>query len=142
MSKKITVPLNLINLHDEGFHLLIAIKVFNKDPEWAVLDTGASRTVFDKNYLTEHMPELADGEESEATTLFTTASTVQAVIPKIKIGSLKISNYQTVALDLETVNMAYKDLGHPKVIAILGSDLLLKHQSKIDYKKLKIYLSK
>jgi hypothetical protein len=142
MKRRITVPLTLINLQDDGFHLLVEIIVFNKTSEWAVLDTGASRTVFDKNYLLEHLPELADEEESQATTLFSTSSTIQALIPKLKIGTLKILAYQAVALDLETVNAAYTEMGHPKIIAILGSDLLLKYQAKIDYKKQKMFLSR
>jgi hypothetical protein len=142
MKRQISVPLTLINLQDDGFHLLVEIVVFNKAKEWVVLDTGASRTVFDKNYLLEHLTELADEEESHATTLFTTSSTIQALIPKLKIGTLKIKDYQAVALDLETVNAAYEEMGHPKIIAILGSDLLLKYQAKIDYKKLKMFLSR
>jgi hypothetical protein len=142
MKRQITIPLTLINLQDDGFHLLVEIVVFNKKSEWAVLDTGASRTVFDKNYLMEYLPQLADEEESHATTLFSTSSTIQALIPRLKIGTLKVIEYHAVALDLETVNAAYTEMGHPKIVAILGSDLLLKYQAKIDYKKQKMFLSR
>ena len=45
--KSISIPLKLINLQDDGFHLLVEIIVF-KEKHFAVLDTGASRSVFDK----------------------------------------------------------------------------------------------
>jgi len=142
MKKRVSIPLTLINLQDDGFHLLVEIIVFDKISQWAVIDTGASRSVFDKNYLTENIPELSSAEETHATTLFTTSTTIQALIPRIKVGGLTIKNYQAVALDLEAVNDAYAQMGHPKIVAILGSDLLLKHSGKIDYRKLKMSLSK
>lgn len=137
--RAISVPLILINLQDDGFHLLVEIVVFGLKL-FAVLDTGASRSVFDKTFIKTHLPELADHEESEATTLFTTSSTFQAIIPKIKIGKLKLTQYHAVALDLETVNQAYQGLGHPPVIGIIGSDVLLKYHAVINYKKLKLSL--
>ena len=109
---------------------------------FAVVDTGASRSVFDKTFVKEHLKELEHSEETQATTLFSTSSTLQAVIPAIKIGSLVLKDYETVALDLETVNQAYENLGHPPIIGIIGSDLLLKYQAVINYKKMKLYLYK
>lgn len=132
-----SVPLILINLQDDGFHLLVEIVVFGQKL-LAVVDTGASRSVFDKTFIETHIKGLESTEETHATTLFTTSSTLQATIPKIKIGRLVIREYETVALDLEAVNQAYEGLGHPPICAIIGGDLLLKHQATIDYKKLKI----
>src|SRR5688500_5436546 len=131
--RPISIPLILISLQDDGFHLLVEIVVFGQKL-FAVVDTGASRSVFDKTFVKEHLKELEHSEETQATTLFSTSSTLQAVIPAIKIGSLVLKDYETVALDLETVNQAYENLGHPPIIGIIGSDLLLKYQAVINYK--------
>ncbi|WP_214228552.1 retropepsin-like aspartic protease [Pedobacter sp. B4-66] len=139
--RPISIPLILISLQDDGFHLLVEIVVFGQKL-FAVVDTGASRSVFDKTFLKDHLKELEHSEETQATTLFSTSSTLQAVIPAIKIGSLALKNYETVALDLEAVNQAYEGLGHPPIIGIIGSDLLLKYQAVINYKKMKLYLYK
>jgi len=137
--RPISIPLILISLQDDGFHLLVEIVVFGQKL-FAVVDTGASRSVFDKTFVKEHLKELEHSEETQATTLFSTSSTLQAIIPAIKIGSLVLKDYETVALDLETVNQAYENLGHPPIIGIIGSDLLLKYQAVINYKKMKLYL--
>ena len=137
--RTISVPLTLINLQDDGFHLLVEIVVFGQKL-LAVVDTGASRSVFDKSFIETHVKDLDSTEETHATTLFTTSSTLQATIPKIKIGSLILKNYEGVALDLEAVNQAYQGLGHPPISAIIGGDLLLKHHALISYKKMKLYL--
>ncbi|MEQ7799083.1 retropepsin-like aspartic protease [Pedobacter sp. ASV1-7] len=139
--RTISVPLTLINLQDDGFHLLVEIVVFGQTI-LAVVDTGASRTVFDKTFIETHITDLKKNEEEvHATTLFTTSSTLQATIPKLKIGSLIIKDYESVALDLEAVNQAYEGLGHGPIAAILGGDLLLKYNAVINYKKMKLKMT-
>lgn len=138
--RTITVPLTLINLNEDGFHLLVEIAVFGKK-NYAVVDTGASRSVFDKNYIEVNSDEFTSEDDTSATTLFATSSTIQAILPKLRIGKLTIKNYPAVALDLQSVNEAYAQMGHPKIIAILGSDIFYKYQAKINFKKLKIYFS-
>lgn len=139
--RTISVPLILINLNDDGFHLLVEVTVFGSK-YWAVVDTGASRSVFDKSFIIQNSEDNLVAEENSATTLFTTSTTIQAFVPKLKIGKLVLKNYPAVALDLETVNEAYVQMGHPRIIAILGSDIFQLYQAKINYKKLKIYFSK
>jgi predicted aspartyl protease len=136
--RTISVPIILINLQDDGFHLLVEIVVFGQKL-LAVVDTGASRSVFDKRLLMANIEDLDHSEETQATTLFTTSSTVQAVIPKLKIGRLQVKEYHAIGLDLDSVNETYEFLGHPRIIAILGSDLLHKYQATISFKKLKMY---
>ena len=134
-----SVPLILINLQDDGFHLLVEIVVFGQKL-LAVVDTGASRSVFDKSFIESNIKGLEHTEETHATTLFTTSSTLQASIPKIKIGSLILKDYEAVALDLNAVNQAYEGLGHPNIMAIIGGDLLLKYHATINYRKMKLFL--
>src|SRR5690606_26653416 len=99
-----SVPLTLINLQDDGFHLLVEIVVFGQR-HFAVVDTGASRTVFDQHLVKTHIPESDWSGETEATTLFSTSSSIQTLIPQIGIGlGIKISGYEAVCLDLLSVN--------------------------------------
>jgi len=135
--RTITVPLKLINLQDDGFHLLVEIVVFGTK-SLAVVDTGASRTVFDKTLLEQHI-DVENVQESQATTLFSTTNTIQAVVPELKIGRLRIKEYFAVALDLEAVNQTYESLGHSPITAILGSDIFLKYNAIVNYKKLRLY---
>lgn len=138
--RTISVPLTLINLNDDGFHLLVEITAYGTK-HLAVVDTGASRSVFDRGFIERNSTDVTTAEDTSATTLFSTSATIQAVIPKLKIGKLLIKNYHAVALDLETVNEAYELLGHPRIIAIIGSDIFYSHQAKINYKKLTIFFS-
>lgn len=140
--KSISIPLKLINLQDDGFHLLVEVVVF-KEKHFAVLDTGASRSVFDKLLIERHLAEtLHVSEEINAATLFTTTTTIQATIPEVKIGPLKIKNYETVAFDLQSVTETYQQFGHPPIIGIIGGDILMRYKAVINYKKLVLRLYK
>ncbi|NTE00522.1 hypothetical protein G6M26_23525 [Agrobacterium tumefaciens] len=140
--KSISIPLKLINLQDDGFHLLVEIIVFN-EIHFAVLDTGASRSVFDKAIIEKHLSEtLQVSEEINAATLFTTTTTIQATIPEVKIGSLKIKNYETVAFDLQSVSETYQQFGHPPIVGIIGGDILMRYKAAIHYSKLLMRLYK
>ena len=98
--RTIAVPLTLINLNDDGFHLLVEIVVYGQK-YWAVVDTGASRSVFDKNFIEKYSDDVVIPEDTNATTLFTTSTTIQTIIPRLKIGKLNIKSYHAVALDLD-----------------------------------------
>ncbi|MDQ8054214.1 MAG: aspartyl protease family protein [Pedobacter sp.] len=129
-----TVPLKIINLQDDGFHLLVEIVVFGESA-YAVVDTGASRSVFDKTLMGRHIEELIENEENQAATIFSTSTTLHGTIPKLKIGKLTLKNYAAVALDLQSVIDTYLQLGHPPIAAIIGGDILMNFKAKIDYRK-------
>ena len=139
--RTITVPLKLINLQDDGFHLLVEIVVFG-ETLFAVLDTGASRSVFDKALMEKHVNEISVSEETQAATIFSTAETLQGVIPNLKIGDLTLKNYEAVALDLQSVTDTYLTMGHPAIAAIIGGDILMEYKAKIDYDRLVLRLYK
>ncbi|MBB4108014.1 aspartyl protease family protein [Pedobacter zeae] len=140
--KAISIPLKLINLQDDGFHLLMEVVVF-KEQHLAVLDTGASRTVFDKSLIEEYLSEsMQVSDEINAATLFTTTTTIQATLPLLKIGTLKIRDYETVAFDLQSVSDTYQQFGHPPIKGIIGGDILMQYKAVIDYKKLQLRLYK
>lgn len=139
--RTVTVPLTLINLNDDGFHLMVEIVVFGAKCI-AVVDTGASRSVFDRGFVERNVKNIIESEEpASATTLFTTSETIQAIIPKLKIGKLIIKKYNAVALDLDAVNESYMMMGHPRIEAILGSDIFFDYHAKINYKKLRLTFS-
>jgi hypothetical protein len=45
-------------------------------------------------------------------------------------------------LDLSTINIAYRQLGHSDVLGVLGGDILMKYKAVIDYRKQELKLSK
>jgi hypothetical protein len=137
------VPLELINLNDDGFHLLVEVVVFGQSFH-AVLDTGASKTVFDKGTVEKHMMDgVLLASDKLSTGLGTnTMESHTIILPILKIGKLKLKNFEAAVLDLSTINQAYSTLNLPPVIGVLGGDILYSHKAIINYKKLRLKLVK
>lgn len=139
----IHVPLQIIDLAEDGYHPLIDIVIFGK-PYKVVLDTGASKTAFDKDILLE-ANEYASINTSEklSTGLGTnTMASSTATIQYMSIGKLKIPEFEVAVLDLSTINIAYAQLGHPRVLGVLGGDILMEYEAVIDYGKRSISFKK
>ena len=130
----ITVPLQIIDLHQDGYHPLVSVSVFGK-AFTLVLDTGASKTAFDQETLSAEginvtaSDSLSTGLGTNSMTSFTT------VLSDLYIGELKVSEFEVAVLDLSTRNIAYRQLNHPEVLGVLGGDVLMKYKAVIDYGK-------
>ena len=129
-----TIPLQIIDLHDDGFHPLLEIILFGK-AFIVVLDTGASKTAFDRSMLFE-ANETTDILASDrlSTGLGTNSmESFTAIISGMFIGSLPITDFEVAVLDLSTINIAYSQMGHPQVLGVLGGDILMRYKAVIDY---------
>ncbi|SDT46078.1 Aspartyl protease [Mucilaginibacter mallensis] len=133
---RFSVPLHIIDLHEDGFHPLLDITVFGKLFK-VVLDTGASKTAFDKNLLLEaNEIALLNASDKLSTGLGTnTMESFTATIYDMRIGKLKIPEFDVAVLDLSTINIAYEQMGHPEVLGVIGGDILMQYKAVIDYGK-------
>ena len=59
----INIPLKAISIDEEGFHLYVKIKINGKSANM-LLDTGASKTVFDINRISHFLKNKTDSFES------------------------------------------------------------------------------
>lgn len=130
------IPFKVLDIAGEGFHLLIKILI-NKKVAKVIIDTGASKTVFDNQRIKKYVGKKTfEKHDSLSTGLGTSTMTSELVsIKKIKIGELEIVNYKTILLDLSHVNNSYEQIKLKPVDGVLGSDLLLKYSAVIDYDK-------
>ena len=134
-----TISLEILNLHSDGFHLLVEVVVFGK-PFKAVLDTGASRTVLDKTTVEEYIDEEALLASDKLSTGLGTNSMEShtLTIPELQIGELKIENFETAVLDLSMINTAYESLEVGPIIGVIGGDILMKYKAVISYSSLSL----
>jgi hypothetical protein len=140
-----TIPFKILNIDNEGFHLLIKLRI-NRKIAKLIIDTGASKTVFDKGRIEQFVPERNfDVHDKMSSGLGTNTMQSQTTrIKKMTIGEIEILDYKAVLLDLSHVNQSYQQIGLPTVDGVLGSDILLQYHAVIDYEKkiLKLKYSK
>ncbi len=132
---KQSIPIRILKLED-GFHLLINIRVNGKSARM-LIDTGASKSVFDKERIRKYVStDIFEQHDKLSTGLGTsTMKSHLAVVDKISLGKIEIKNYKTVVIDLSHVNVAYAQLKQKPIDGVLGSDILKKHKAVIDYGK-------
>ena len=138
----IEVPINIISIKGDGFHI-IAEGLINGKSARFVVDTGASRTVFDKERILDYIdnPEFNEKEGLSAGIGGTDISSFIFKLEELSFGELSVKDYQAVAMDLSNVNNSYAMLNIPPVDGVLGGDLLYKHKAVISYKLKKMRLT-
>jgi hypothetical protein len=128
------IPLTVLKLEDDGFHLLVEVVVFNQRFN-AVLDTGASKTVFDKTIIEQYANhEHILLSEHLSTGLGTnTMESYTLLLPELKLGELILNDYKVAILDLSSINKAYEMLKLEPILGVIGGDLLKKYKAIINY---------
>ena len=111
MIHKTILPIELLFIEDAGFHLLIKAKVNGKTAT-LLIDTGASKTVFDKGRILRFTDEKDFlSLEKLSTGLGTSKMKTQStVLKKFQLGKFLLSNFETMVIDLSHVNLTYAEL--------------------------------
>ena len=142
MRRYIEVPLQLLDIEEEGFHVMVKGTIHGKEANF-LIDTGASRSVFDPKTISTFIENL-EFEKKEGMTAGVGSSDLESStfhIDAFSIGDLEINDYEAVALDLENIHEMYGKLGLPHIDGILGGDLLKKYKAVINYRSKKLRLT-
>ena len=142
MRRYIEVPLQLLDIEGEGFHIMAKGMIHGKEANF-LIDTGASRSVFDPKNITNFIDNI-QFEKKEGLTAGVGSSDLESATFKIdtfSLGALEITNYEAVALDLENIHEMYDKLHLPHIDGIIGGDLLKKYKAVINYRNKKLRLT-
>ena len=142
MRRYIEVPLQLLDIEGEGFHIMVKGMIHGKEANF-LIDTGASRSVFDPKTISNFIDDI-QFEKKEGLTAGVGSSDLESATFKIdtfSLGALEITNYEAVALDLENIHEMYDKLHLPHIDGIIGGDLLKKYKAVINYRNKKLRLT-
>ena len=142
MRRYIEIPLQLLDIEGEGFHIMVKGMIHGKEANF-LIDTGASRSVFDPNTISTFIDDL-EFEKKEGMTAGVGSSDLESAtfwIDVFSIGGLEIVDYEAVALDLENIHEMYDKLGLPRIDGIIGGDLLKRYKAIVNYKSKKLRLT-
>lgn len=129
------IPLQIIELEHENYHILIEGFFEDGTPSCWIIDTGASKTVLDKNLSSYY--ELLDSDDMED---FQSAGINQGMMETsvgklncLCFGDLKITGQKVALIDLNHVNEIYGKYTSFRIAGLLGGDILMQYQCRIDY---------
>src|SRR6186713_1633185 len=139
---KTLIPLHIKTIEEGNYHVFVRIKV-GRYASNLLLDTGASKTVFDHEAILRFIRDKDIKEyESESVGLGSSGiKTEVAVIKNVRLGEIKLKEFEVAVLNLSHVNVTYKQLKIDPIDGVLGSDFLMKYNAIINYKKSELQLS-
>ena len=142
MRRYTEIPIQLLDIEGEGFHIMVKGTIHGKEATF-LIDTGASRSVFDPKTISSFIDGLTF-EKKEGMTAGVGSSDLESATFRIDVfslGDMEIFDYEAVALDLENIHEMYGKLGLPHIDGILGGDLLKRHKAVINYRNKKMRLT-
>jgi hypothetical protein len=140
--KKIEIPLKLVELENENYHILLEMRFSDNEPQMWVIDTGASKTVFDINlrdYYKEVDTPLTEIESMGIGDI--RIETKSGIINEMKLGEVTLHDLYVALIDLSQINVLYHQYTNEKISGLIGSDFLYRYNATIDFKKLIITLT-
>jgi hypothetical protein len=134
--KSVKVPIRVLSIEGDGFHLQMKVKINGKNAN-CIIDTGASKTVFDSERIKRFLKrEVVHENERLSTGLGTSSMQSQVVvIERLDLSGFTIYHLPCIMLDLGHVNQTYSSIGLEPIDGVIGSDILHNSQAVIDYGK-------
>ena len=137
------LPIHLLDIEGDGFHVMVKGKINGMEANF-IIDTGASRSVFDPTVITRFV-ENPQFKKKPGITAGVGGSDLDSstfIIDTLSFGDIEIHDYEAVALDLENIHETYQKLKLPTIDGIIGSDLLYRLKATLNYRLRKIRLTK
>jgi predicted aspartyl protease len=130
------VDISIEEIDKKNYHLFIEIKV-QKVPLRLLIDTGASKTVFDRQQVLKVVNEnKIKAIETKSVGLGVSEVETKVVkLKELKFGTMNVKKIEAAVLDLSHVNHSYDQLELPQIDGVLGSDFLMKYKAVVNYKK-------
>ncbi len=130
-----TLPLTIQAIEDDGYHLLTSILI-NGKKALVIIDTGASRSVFDETRIVDFIghSNLAEHDKLSSGLGTNTMTSKKVMLEKLALNGLVLNHYEATILTLHHVNQSYQKIGLAPIDGILGGDILTDYHAVIDYK--------
>ncbi len=142
MKKIIRIPIEIVQLGEEGTHIFCKSKINGKKAR-GLIDTGASKSVLAKSFA-DKLKNLKKVSMLDNTTSGIGPDQVDASFAKLKtiqFKKLKIKKLIVGTIDVSHVTEMYKSLKVKPFDFILGGEILERYNAVIDYgdKELRLY---
>ena len=136
--------LKIVELEKGDYHTLLNGSVAGVKIR-IVLDTGASHSCVDKQFVNQILPEL-QMESNEGVNAGIGGSDFEVLVtdlPDFKLGRYHMRRLENIAvIDFMHINTAYQTLKQKPVQMILGNDFCVNHKAVIDYENNRLCFQK
>lgn len=120
-------------------HLIINAKVNDVNGNF-LIDTGASNSCIDLNKFEKFNLKFIKSDEIASSASDEIKETFISKKNSFSIGDCSATYLDLILFDMKRITQALKEKDNVEVDGIIGSDMLIKFNSQIDYKKNEIKL--
>ena len=124
--------MEVVLLEEGTIHLLVQAVMGEIENLWWVVDTGASRSVVDREVAVHFVSEESTGEM--ATGLGKEmVETSCGIINDFRLGGISFDALTVAIVDLHHINEEYSKYSDKRIAGLLGSDFFFREKALIDY---------
>jgi hypothetical protein len=142
--KEYILPIKIIEIEEGNYHILVESELPDKWVGWWIIDTGASKSVFDSS-LKGLYCEIESETEDELFSAGIESGKVETSageICQVKLGDFKVKKFKVVLINLDHINELYYKFSTGKICGLIGGDFLRKYGAVIDYREKVLLLRK
>ena len=140
---KYTLEIELLEIEENNFHLLMKSTFKSGEIGVWIVDTGATKTVFDIGRIDFYEEIALDDDEFKSSGLTELViETRLGEIKEINFGNFNLDKLQVALIDLDHINKMYSSFYQESICGLIGGDFLQKYHAIINYPKRKITLKK
>ena len=125
-----------MKLDNSSFHIITEGRINEKHVN-LIIDTGASMSVFDSEYLKDHLTVTEEKHEviQSAGISAEKIETTRSVAGTFIIGKLVMHQYPMILINMNRINGLYHKFTGTNIHGLIGSDFLYSMNAVIDFGK-------
>lgn len=129
---RLELSIEIVELEEKTFHPLLKAELEGLESCWWVIDTGASKSVFDEtltDYVTDENQDsvMATGLGKEM------VHTNSATVSKLVLGGYNFGPLNVALIDFLHINNEYTKFSDKKIVGLIGCDFLYLHKALLDF---------
>ena len=133
------IGFEIVELEENTYHPLVRAEFPGLEEHWWVIDTGASKSVFD--VLLSDYCISDEGDSVMATGLGKeVVETNSGSIAEFKIGGFNFGPLKVALVDFDHINNEYAKFSDKKIVGLIGCDFLYFRKAILDFEQTKILL--
>ena len=129
----------IVELEEMTYHPLVKAEFPGLEDHWWVIDSGASKSVFDV-LLTDHYNSNEDDTVMATGLGKEVVETSSGTIAELKIGGFNFGPLKVALVDFQHINAEYAKFSGKKIAGLIGCDFLYSRKSILDFDQRKIML--
>ena len=134
------ISFDIIELETNTYHPLIRAEFPGLGEHWWVIDTGASKSVFNVALLGCYIAD--EGDSVMATGLGKeVVETNSGTIAELKLGGFNFGSFKVALVDFCHINDEYAKFSDKQIVGLIGCDFLYSHKAILDFEQTEIQLN-